>query len=56
MWRPDLPDEADNHIVEPAVAGGAEFIVTFNKRDFERGELYFPGLQIVTPRALIKEE
>ena len=56
LWRPNLPDEADNHVVELAVAGGAESIVTFNKRDFERGELYFPGLQIVTPHALIKEE
>ena len=55
LWRPNLPDEADNHIVELAVAGGAESIVTFNKRDFERAELHFPGLKIVTPSALIKE-
>ena len=24
-WRPNLPDEADNHLVELAVAGGADF-------------------------------
>lgn len=29
-WRPNLPDEADNHLVELAVAGGARFIVTRN--------------------------
>ena len=25
LWRPNLPDEADNHLVELAVAGGASF-------------------------------
>ena len=27
-WRPNLPDEADNHLIELAVAGGAHFVVT----------------------------
>jgi predicted nucleic acid-binding protein len=27
-WRPNLPDEADNHLVELAVAGSARAIVT----------------------------
>ncbi|MCY4372489.1 MAG: PIN domain-containing protein [Spirochaetaceae bacterium] len=56
LWRPNLPDESDNHIVELAVAGGAEAIVTHNRRDFERAELSFPGLRIVTPGALVEEE
>ena len=56
LWRPNLPDEADNHVIELAVAGGADVIVTFNQRDFERAELRFPGLKIVTPSALIREE
>ena len=56
LWRPNLPDEADNHIVELAVAGGAEAILTHNRRDFERAELHFPGLQILTPGELIAEE
>ncbi len=51
-----VPDESDNHIVELAVAGGAEAIVTHNRRDFERAELSFPGLQIVTPRSFVEEE
>jgi predicted nucleic acid-binding protein len=29
-WRPNAPDESDNHIVELAVAGGAAAIVTKN--------------------------
>ena len=41
--RPNLPDEGDNHIVELAVAGGAELIVTNNVRDFRRAQLRFPG-------------
>ena len=55
LWRPNLPDEADNHVVELAVAGNAEAIVTHNTRDFRRNELRFPGLAVVTPRALIAE-
>ena len=55
FWRPNLPDEADNHVVELAVAGNAEAIVTHNTRDFRRNELRFPGLAVVTPRALIAE-
>ena len=55
LWRPNLPDEADNHVVELAVAGNAEAIVTHNTRDFRRNELHFPGLTVVTPGALIAE-
>ncbi|WP_422133014.1 MULTISPECIES: PIN domain-containing protein [unclassified Endozoicomonas] len=28
LWRPKLPDEADNHLVELAMAGGASHIIT----------------------------
>lgn len=55
MWRPNLPDEADNHLVELAVAGGAEFVVTRNQRDLKHMELRFPQLCIVTPETLLKE-
>ena len=55
LWRPNLPDEADNHVVELAVAGRAGAIVTHNTRDFARTELHFPGLRIVTPGALLAE-
>jgi putative PIN family toxin of toxin-antitoxin system len=54
-WRPNLPDEADNHIVELAVAGGAAMIVTNNLRDFRGADLRFPNLRMVAPRELVKE-
>ena len=38
-WRPNLPDESDNHLIELAVAAQANAIVTRNLRDVSRGEL-----------------
>jgi uncharacterized protein len=54
-WRPNLPDEGDNHVVELAVAGGAARIVTHNVRDFRRSQIRFPGLQVLTPQEFLKE-
>ena len=54
-WRPNLPDEADNHLVELAVAGGARFIVTRNLRDVARMELKFPELRVLSPEDFLKE-
>jgi hypothetical protein len=48
-WRPNLPDEADDHLIELAVAAQAEAIVMPNLRDVSRGELKFPSLRIMTP-------
>lgn len=54
-WRPNLPDEGDNHLVELAIAGGARYIVTRNLRDVARMELKFPTLQVVSPEDFLKE-
>ncbi|MSQ50834.1 MAG: PIN domain-containing protein [Betaproteobacteria bacterium] len=32
-WRPNSPDESDKHLIELAVAVGAEVLVTRNLRD-----------------------
>ena len=53
-WRPNLPDEGDNHVLELAVAAGDAPIVTFNRRDFRGGELRFPGIIVQTPGAWLK--
>jgi putative PIN family toxin of toxin-antitoxin system len=53
-WRPNLPDEGDNHVIELAVAGGAASIVTNNVSDFLRAELKFPQIHIVRPRDFVR--
>jgi len=53
-WRPNLPDEGDNHVLELAVAAGDAPIVTINRRDFRSGELRFPGITVQTPGAWLK--
>ena len=49
LWRPNLPDEGDNHLMELAMAGGAHSIITNNIRDLRGGELSFPELNVETP-------
>lgn len=49
LWRPNLPDKGDNHVLELAVAGGAGYIITHNVRHFKRGDLLFPGVRVLTP-------
>ena len=52
---PNLPDEADNHLIELAVGGGAHFVVMENLRHVANMELKFPGLRIVNPATMMKE-
>ena len=54
-WRPNLPDEADNHLIELALAGNAAAIVTHNVRDVRRGELQLGNLRILTPAQCLEE-
>jgi putative PIN family toxin of toxin-antitoxin system len=54
-WRPNLADEGDNHLIELAVAAGADWIVTNKVADFQRAELRFPQIGIIRPGELIRE-
>ena len=47
-WRPATPDPGDDHVVEIALNGGVEAIVTFNTRDFAEAAARF-GLRVLTP-------
>ncbi len=53
-WRPKLSDEGDNHLIELAVAGGADALITRNISDFKRAELKFPELAILTPEHFLE--
>ena len=55
LWRPNLRDQGDNHLVELAVAGAAQVIVTNNVADFQTSELRFPGIRVLRPGDLLKE-
>ena len=55
LWRPNLRDEADNHVMELAVAGNATTIVTANKKDFRGSELSFPSIKILNPVEFLTE-
>ena len=55
-WRPNLPDEGGNHLIELAVAGNAQAIVTHNVRDLARCELAWPRLRILTPAQFLEEQ
>jgi putative PIN family toxin of toxin-antitoxin system len=54
LWRPNLKDEADNHLIELAVAGNAQIIATNNIKDFQNAELLFPNLSISKPEQIIR--
>ena len=54
LFRPNLRDEEDNHLVEIAVAGGADGLVTHSLKDFKRPEL-IPLLRSITPGQFVKE-
>ncbi|MBF0178480.1 MAG: putative toxin-antitoxin system toxin component, PIN family [Magnetococcales bacterium] len=48
LWRPILPDPADDMVLELAVASNSEVIVTFNIKDFSEAARF--GIQVLTPR------
>ncbi len=49
LWRPNLPDEGDNHVMELAICGNAAALVTFNKSDFTGAMFAPPGLLVLSP-------
>ncbi len=54
-WRPNLPDEGDNHLIELAIAGGAKAIITHNLRDLARGDLRLGNLRVLSPAHFLEE-
>jgi putative PIN family toxin of toxin-antitoxin system len=52
LWRAVLRDPKDEFVLELAVEGGCEFIVTYNQRDFSGIERF--GLRTISPRDFLR--
>jgi putative PIN family toxin of toxin-antitoxin system len=48
LWRPQLRDPSDEMVLETAVNGRADLLVTFNARDYGTVPARF-GIQVTTP-------
>jgi putative PIN family toxin of toxin-antitoxin system len=55
LWRPNLRDEADNHVVELAASGGVSVIISHILRDFIGEQMEFLNIRVMTPGAFLKE-
>ena len=53
QWRPQLRDPADEMVLEAAVNGGAEALLSFNRRDFGDAPARF-GLVLTTPGLFLR--
>ena len=53
LWRPQLRDAADEMVLETAINGMADAIVTFNKRDFGPAPQLF-GVAVRSPRDVLE--
>jgi putative PIN family toxin of toxin-antitoxin system len=51
LWRPQLADPKDDHILELAVAAGGTSIVTHNVHDFAAAAAF--GVRVITPGTLL---
>ncbi len=53
LWRPQLRDPGDEMVLEAAVNGQADLLVTFNVRDFGLVPSHF-GIEVLIPRDAIE--
>ena len=52
LWRPQLRDPDDEMVLEAAINGGADHIVTFNAKDFTVAERF--GVAVLTPHKFLE--
>ena len=53
LWRPQLRDPSDEMVLEAAVNGRADALVTFNRRDFGDAPGHF-GIALLSPREALR--
>ena len=54
LWRPQQHDPADEMVLEAAVNGTAEVLVTFNRKDFGRAPARF-GIALLSPQEALRK-
>lgn len=54
QWRPTLRDPDDDMVLETAINGSAEAIVTFNTKDFVDGASQF-GIKLLRPGEVVRK-
>ena len=53
LWRPRARDPKDDMVIEVAVAGQCDGIVTYNKKDFAGAKSF--GVELFTPKEFLKK-
>ena len=53
LWRPQLSDPADEMVLETAINGNADALITFNRRDFGDAPGNF-GIALLSPREALR--
>lgn len=53
LWRPQLRDPSDEMVLETAVNGRANLLITFNVRDYGTAPTRF-GIEVMTPREAVE--
>ncbi len=53
LWRPQLRDAADEMVLEAAINGNADALVTFNRRGFGTAPERF-GIALLSPREALR--
>jgi putative PIN family toxin of toxin-antitoxin system len=53
LWRPQLRDPSDEMVLETAVNGRANLLITFNVRDYGTAPARF-GIEVRTPREAVE--
>ena len=51
LWRPHLRDPGDDLVLEVAFAAGADYLVTFNLKDFVEAKSV--GVKVITPQQML---
>ena len=53
LWRPELRDPADEMVLDTALAGAADAVVTFNRQDFGPVRTRF-GIAVLSPQEALR--